>query len=172
VRRKRFDLQVALLGHSGRGTIPLTVSSREHDVSTSDSDTCIEDFEQSGSTISRSDVCNGGTNQTLTIPVSTAVNPWELFGLIFSNRACPGTRTVVQVKRGYCGLVRKHGRIRGSYSWMRDPAAPADYPFNPWADQNAASDAQQNANFFFGPIGHWGELLIRTTLTVDLKPGK
>lgn len=171
VRGKRFAFEVHLLGH-GRATIPLAVGTRETDVSTDETGTCTEKWEQSGSTTSRADECGGGTNQSLTIPTSTAVNPWELFGLILRARACPGTKTVVQLARGFCGVVRKHGRIHGSYSWLRDPPSPADYPFNPWEDQNAASDAQQNANFFYGSAGHWGELFIRTKLTVDLKPGK
>ena len=49
---------------------------------------------------------------------------------------------------------------------------PLDYPFNPWEDQDAAFDAQANAGLSYGSFGTWGELVIRTTFTVDLKPGK
>lgn len=170
VNGRRFALTMDV-GLSGRpATIPLAVSSEETDFSTDDTQTCNGRYGQSGSTISVASDC-ASDFRSLTIPVRTAINPQALLGDEDpAFRTCRGTKTSIRDYNAFCGSAKRNGRIRRAYSHII--ARPLDYPFRPFEDVSAALDAQIAAGLFNGPMGWWGELVLRSTFTVDLKPGK
>ncbi|MEK6228149.1 MAG: hypothetical protein AABM31_02320 [Actinomycetota bacterium] len=103
--------------------------------------------------------------------MARAINPDTLLGnKIPISRVCRGTKTVVRVYHGFCGSAKGSGRIRRVYKTTFPHLA--EYPFSPFEDEGDAREAGLNAGVFYGPQGLWGDLLIRTTFTVDLKPGK
>lgn len=173
--------QVALLNVFGRRfamtvdlnlppkTIPLSVSSEETDVFTTENGTCLFRGGLSGSRIWVENACEEDF-RSVTIPKGTAVNPYSLlsegdprFGF------CRGPKVSIRDFNGFCGMAKPGRRIRFTHThvWGR----PLDYPFIPWADQDAAVDAQEAAGLFYGP-GLWGEFALRTTYKVDLRPGR
>jgi hypothetical protein len=169
VTGKRFAFAIALLGYSGHGTIPLALSSQETDFFSDDTMSCTTRVGQSGSTLKVDDPCSSDF-RSLTVPTSTSINPDVLLHDLPLNRVCRGTKAVVRFDEGFCGSAKGSGRIHRVYKTTI--SRPLDYPFNPWEDQDAAFDAQANAGLSYGSLGTWGELVIRTTFTVDLKPGK
>jgi hypothetical protein len=169
VAGKRFAFGMGV-GLFGRGTLPLSVSSQETDFFTDDTQTCHSTSGQSGSTIMESDDCSG--SRTLTIPVSTSITPDALLqDNTPQTYVCPGTKKVQRAYNGFCGSAKGSGRIHPR-AYKTTISRPLDYPFSPWEDEAAAGDAQANAGFSFKGAGGWGDLIIRTTFTIDLKPGK
>jgi hypothetical protein len=171
VAGKRFGVQMDL-GLSGvhPGTIPLAVSSQETDVTVTEEMTCTSKSSQSGSTLTASDSCASHNDLTVTVPVRTTINPHALLGQDPHNRVCPGTKSVVTLYNGFCGSAKGGGRIRPVYKTTT--GLPLDYPFSPFEDDSAARDAMVSAGLVYASLGTWGTLVLRTTFTVDLKPGK
>lgn len=169
VTGRRFALQMGLL-LARPGTIPLSVSSQETDFFSDDSQSCTSRLSQSGSTISIDAPCSSDV-RSVTIPVPTIINPDVLLGnkLPF-NRVCPGTKSVVALYHGFCGSAKRGGRVRRVYTTTY--AHPTEYPFSPFSDEGAASEFGVDARLFYAALGWWGDLVIRTTFTVDLKPGR
>jgi hypothetical protein len=167
VTGKRFAFEVAL---SLTKTIPLAVSSQETDVFVGDDTTCTARRSQSGSTLTATDTCS--SDGKVTIPVATTINPDDLLGDTNPvSWICPGTpKWNVRAYNGFCGSAPRSGRIRRTYKTTM--LHPIDYPFAPWEDEAAAGDAQAKGGLFYGTQPPWGDLVIRTTFTVDLKPGK
>jgi hypothetical protein len=172
--------QVALLNIFGRRlslivdlnrppkTIPLSVSSEETDVSTTENGTCVFRGGLSGSTIWVDDPCEE-RSQSVPIPEGTAVNPYSLLSEGDPHyRTCRGPRVGIRDFNGFCGVAKPSGRIRATHTnvWTH----PVDYPFIPWRDQDAALDAQEAAGLFYG-ASLWGQFALRTTYKLNLRPG-
>jgi hypothetical protein len=151
------------------GTIPLSVESRETQVFADDTQSCLAHFGQTGSTLFGDDTCAASIG-TVTIPVRTRVNPFALLSEGDPRFAkCPGTNVSVRHFNGFCGSAKRGGRIRGTHVNVWPHAV--DYPFYPWEDQAAALDAERVAGAFYGP-GTWGDIALRTTFKIDLRPGR
>jgi hypothetical protein len=150
-------------------TIPLSVSSEETDVGTTENGTCVFRGGLSGSTISVNDPCSDRF-QSVSIPKGTAVNPYSLLSEGDPRvRDCRGPRVQVRIFNGFCSVAKRSGRIHATHKnvWLHS----VDYPFIPWRDQDAAFDAQEAAGLFYGPF-LWGEFALRTTYVLDLRPAR
>jgi hypothetical protein len=152
------------------GTIPLSVSSLETDFFSDPTLTCTAHYGQTGSTISIDDPCSS-RSQTVTIPVRTRIRPYSL--LSEGDPAygfCRGPKASIRDFNGFCGRTKPSGRIHSVHSEVWEH--PVDYPFYPWEDQADAGDAQEAAGAAYGPRTElWGMFALRTTYTVDLRPG-
>jgi hypothetical protein len=162
---RRFGVRVDL--NLPPKTIPLSVSSEETDVLTTENGTCVFRGGLSGPKITVDDPCEDRF-QSLTIPKGTAVNVYSLLSEGDPRGGtCRGPRVGIRNFNGWCGVAKRNGRILATHRnvW----AHPLDYPFIPWRDQDAALDAEEAAGLFYGP-GLWGEFALQTTYRLELTP--
>lgn len=151
----------------GAKTIPLSVTSDEMDVSTSDRQTCVFRAGMHGATAFSDDSCAPPPKST-TVPHGMAVNPYTLLDERDGRyRICPGVKRTVRLFNGLCGKTKRSGRIHITRTNVF--AHSLDFPFHPWRDDDAAFDP--NYGYPFGELG-WGAFEIATKLTLNLKPGR
>jgi hypothetical protein len=178
-RWTRRSGQVLILFRAGRNfavdvdlnfrpkTIPLSVTSDETDVSTTEDGTCVLRLGMHGATAFRDDPCSSDTSST-TVPHGMAVNPYNLLDDRDPRyRNCRGLKRSQRLFNGFCGVTKPSGRIHMTHTnvWEHE----LDFPFAPWRDDDAAFDPNYGYPFAGGT---WGPFAIVTRIAVDLKPGR
>jgi hypothetical protein len=177
-RWTRRSGQVLLLYRAGRHfavdvdlsltkTIPLSVTSDETDVSTTENGTCVFHGGMHGATAFKDDPCSD-TSESKTVAHGMAVNPYTLLDESDPRyRDCRGMKRSQRLFSGFCGTTKPSGRIHRTHTnvW----AKPLDFPFRPWRDHDAAYDPNYGYPY---AAGGWGDFPVVTRIAVDLKAGR
>jgi hypothetical protein len=148
-------------------TIPLSVTSDERDVSTTEDGTCVLHAGMHGATAFKDNPCSS-TSDSRTVPHGMAVNPYNLLDDRDPRyRNCRGTKRSQRLFNGFCGKTKPSGRIHMTHTNVWEHSL--DFPFAPWRDDNAAFDPNYGYPF---SAGGWGQFAVATRIAVDLKPGR